>query len=163
MDNLGHKSPTKELENAAIAEILKETHKAAIRAEVGGPSGWTSKRKGLNKRFLSNTVINTVSENSRVNRKYKVPSLQVPISGSGGVKLPPSQKTVVKTTTIAKSHKISSTKKSHFNQCLKLFASAKKSEEKKKLEKLAIEKGDEKTVGGDGNDTPVGENLDTAW
>merc|ERR550519_3199647 len=158
MDNPGHRIPTKELENAAVAEILQDTQRAATRAEVGGPSGWTTKRKGLNKRFLKNTVINTVSENSRVNKKYKVPTLKVPVSG--GIQ-PPSQVTVVTTPTITKPHKVSSFKNSHFKQCLKLFANAKKSEEKKQLEELAIEKGDEKTVGGDVNDTPVGENLDT--
>jgi len=159
MDNPEHKAPSEQLENAAIEEILKETQKAATRAEIGGPSGWTSKRKGLNKRFLTNTVINTVSQNSRVDKKYKLPSLQIPIS-IPSTKVPPTI-TSVSTKTATKPHKITSIKNSHFKQCLKLYANNKKSEEKKQLEKIAIEKRDEKTV--DVNDTRVGEDLKTAW
>lgn len=160
MDNPEHKAPSEQLENAAIEEILKETQKAATRAEIGGPSGWTTKRKGLNKRFLTNTVINTVSQNSRVDKKYKLPSLQIPIS-IPSIKVPPTKTTSVSTKTATKPQKITSIKNSHFKQCLKLYANNKKSEEKKQLEKIAIEKRDEKTV--DVNDTRVGEDLKTAW
>jgi len=162
MDNPENKTASEQLEkNAAIDEILKETKKAATRAEIGGPSGWTSKRKILNKRFLNNTVINTVSQNCRVDKKYKLPSLQIPISVPSN-KPPPTITTSVSITPASKPQKIS-IKKSHFKQCLKLYANTKKSEEKKQLEKFEIEKRDEKTVGGDVNDTRVGEDLDTAW
>lgn len=170
MDNPENKTASEELENAAIEEILKETKKAATRAEIGGPSGWTTKRKGLNRRFVNNTVINTISQNSRVDRKhqgsagkYKLPTLHIPLSAPTRKALPtPPAKTT--TTAPPKPQNISSIKKSsHFKQCLKLYATTKQSQEKNQLEKLEIEKRDEKTAGGDVNDTRVGEDLDTAW
>lgn len=49
-----------------MEEILQETKRAAIRAEVAGASGWAKPyHKSFNKRFLNNTVLSTVSGNCR--------------------------------------------------------------------------------------------------
>lgn len=57
----------KGIEEKAVQEILKETKRAAARAEVGGPQSWRkpSQEKGVNKRFLNNTVLSTVYNNSK--------------------------------------------------------------------------------------------------
>merc|ERR1712179_334552 len=48
----------KELEEKAVEEIMKETTRAAARAEVGGTLSWRKpKHKGINKRFLNNTML----------------------------------------------------------------------------------------------------------
>jgi len=55
-----------ELKRRAVCEILEETKRAAIRADIGGSLGWAKPNHGgFNKRFLYNTVISTVSNNCR--------------------------------------------------------------------------------------------------
>jgi len=56
-----------ELKRRAVEEIFAETKRAAVRADIGGASGWLKpNHKGFNKRFLNNTVISAVSNNCRV-------------------------------------------------------------------------------------------------
>ena len=56
----------KELEKKAVEEIMKETNRAAARAEVGGSLSWRKpKNKGINKRFLNNTMLSTVIQNKK--------------------------------------------------------------------------------------------------
>jgi len=61
------------IEEKAVKEILKDTKRAAARAAVGGPQSWTKGNKGkdINKRFLNNTVLSTVYNNSK-DKKVKV-------------------------------------------------------------------------------------------
>jgi len=55
------------IKEKAVKEILKDTKRAAARAAVGGPQSWTKGNKGkdINKRFLNNTVLSTVYNNSK--------------------------------------------------------------------------------------------------
>jgi len=56
----------KELEKKAVDEIMIETNRAAARAEVGGSLSWRKpKNKGINKRFLNNTMLSTVIQNTK--------------------------------------------------------------------------------------------------
>merc|ERR1712179_517905 len=56
----------KELEEKAVEEIMKETTRAAARAEVGGTLSWRKpKHKGINKRFLNNTMLSTMIQNKK--------------------------------------------------------------------------------------------------
>jgi copper chaperone CopZ len=58
------------LEKKAVDEILKETSRAAVRAEVGGALSWTKpKHKGINKRFLNNTMFSTIIQNTKTNKQ----------------------------------------------------------------------------------------------
>ena len=58
-------SPNEDLQKKAVDEILKETNRAAARAEVGGSLSWTKPRhKGINKRFLNNTMLSTIIQNT---------------------------------------------------------------------------------------------------
>ena len=57
-------SPHEHLQKKAVDEILKETNRAAARAEVGGSLSWTKPRhKGINKRFLNNTMLSKNKQN----------------------------------------------------------------------------------------------------
>ncbi|KPI95156.1 hypothetical protein RR46_12160 [Papilio xuthus] len=52
------------LEKLAVEELLREAVQGAARAEIVGPSGWVkSAPQKSNKRFLVNTLRNTVSSN----------------------------------------------------------------------------------------------------
>ena len=45
---------------------MKETTRAAARAEVGGSLSWRKpKHRGINKRFLNNTMLSTVIQNKK--------------------------------------------------------------------------------------------------
>ena len=58
-----------DLEKKAVDEILKETSRAAARAEVGGSLSWRKpKHKGINKRFLNNTLLSTVIQNHKTSK-----------------------------------------------------------------------------------------------
>ena len=58
-------SEKEDLEKKAVDEILKETKRAASGAEVGGSLSWTKPRhNGINKRFLNNTMLSTVIQNT---------------------------------------------------------------------------------------------------
>jgi len=61
------------IEEKAVREILKDTKRAAARAAVGGPQSWTKGNTGkdINKRFLNNTLLSTVYNNSK-DKKVKV-------------------------------------------------------------------------------------------
>ncbi|KAG4076147.1 hypothetical protein HA402_011493 [Bradysia odoriphaga] len=61
------------LTKMAVAEILKETSKGAIRAEQVGPSGWLPcPLMKTNKRFLRNTIKSVISHNrSNINKPKK--------------------------------------------------------------------------------------------
>lgn len=66
-----------ELEQVAVEQLLKETTKAAARAEVGGSLAWGRGNKpGVNRRFLNNTVLSTVY----LNRKAGVTQVQPNLS-----------------------------------------------------------------------------------
>jgi len=56
-----------ELRAVAEREILAETRRAAVRAEVRGPQGWRRPQLGqVNKRFLQNTLVSSlVQDKSR--------------------------------------------------------------------------------------------------
>jgi len=57
-----------ELKRRAIDEIVAETARAAVRAEVG-VGGWLKpSHRGLNKRFLNNTLVSTISSNCRLDK-----------------------------------------------------------------------------------------------
>ena len=57
-------SPHEDLQKKAVDEILKETNRAAARAEVVGSLSWTKPRhKGINKRFLNNTMLSKNKQN----------------------------------------------------------------------------------------------------
>merc|ERR1712013_876897 len=63
---MGKTQKEKELEKKAVEEIMKETNRAAARAEVGGSLSWRKpKNKGINKRFLNNTMLSTVIQNKK--------------------------------------------------------------------------------------------------
>ena len=67
---MGPGSQNEDLEKKAVEEILKETNRAAARAEVGGSLSWTKPRhKGIQKRFLNNTMLSTVIQNTKNNKK----------------------------------------------------------------------------------------------
>ncbi|XP_066555074.1 protein POLR1D isoform X2 [Amia ocellicauda] len=52
----------KDLERRAVEELLNEAKRGKIRAETMGPAGWMKcPLRGANKRFLMNTLRNTVS------------------------------------------------------------------------------------------------------
>ena len=62
-------SPKKDLKQIAVEEIIKETSRAAARAEVGGSLSWTKPRhRGINKRFLNNTMLSTVIQNTKTSK-----------------------------------------------------------------------------------------------
>ncbi|XP_072939112.1 protein POLR1D-like [Epargyreus clarus] len=56
----------KALEKLAVDELIQEAVQGAIRAEQQGPSGWIKAKPQpkTNKRFLVNTLRNTVSSNN---------------------------------------------------------------------------------------------------
>ena len=63
-------SQNEDLEKKAVDEILKETNRAATRAEAGESLSWTKpKHKGINKRFLNNTMLRTVIQNTKMNKQ----------------------------------------------------------------------------------------------
>jgi len=58
------------IEDKAVTEILKDTKRAAARAAAGGPQSWRGGQgKEVNKRFLNNTVLSTVYNNSKEKKK----------------------------------------------------------------------------------------------
>eukprot|EP00092_Neocalanus_flemingeri_P009328 GFUD01010035.1.p1 GENE.GFUD01010035.1~~GFUD01010035.1.p1 ORF type:complete len:158 (+),score=62.82 GFUD01010035.1:50-523(+) len=64
----------KNLKQVAVEEILKETSRAAARAEVGGSLSWTKpKHKGVNKRFLNNTLLSAVIQNTKSSLASTIP------------------------------------------------------------------------------------------
>ena len=63
-------SQNEDLEKKAVDEILKETNRAATRAEAGGSLSWTKpKHKGIKKRFLNNTMLSTIIQNTKTNHQ----------------------------------------------------------------------------------------------
>lgn len=58
----------------AIDEILRETVRGAVRAEIVGPSGWQPQcpLRKLNKRFLNNTIKSVMCHNKRTTNKKKL-------------------------------------------------------------------------------------------
>lgn len=58
----------------AIAEICRDTEKAAKLAEEIGPSAWRIKRTTTNKRFLSNTMRSVLNHNERTTHKHATQS-----------------------------------------------------------------------------------------
>ncbi|KAL1006507.1 hypothetical protein UPYG_G00073230 [Umbra pygmaea] len=58
-----------ELEKRAVAELLKETSRARIRAETMGPAGWMKcPLHSTNKRFLLNTLRSTIPQQRTAGR-----------------------------------------------------------------------------------------------
>lgn len=57
----------------AAEELVKEAAKAKARADVGGPSEWKIKPKRVNIRFMTNSILQTESQNRRktTNRNSK--------------------------------------------------------------------------------------------
>ena len=79
-------SQNEDLEKKAVDEILKETNRAATRAEAGGSLSWTKpKHKGINKRFLNNTMLSTIIQNTKTN-KQNLSTTTVPHSASQKIK-----------------------------------------------------------------------------
>ena len=71
-------SPNEDLQKKAVDEILKETNRAAARAKVGGSLSWTKPRhKGINKRFLNNTMLSTVIQNTKKTSRTCPPLLLI--------------------------------------------------------------------------------------
>jgi len=55
------------LKEEAITELMKETKRAAARAEIGGSLAWSKpKQASINKRFLNKTLIGNVIQNNIV-------------------------------------------------------------------------------------------------
>jgi len=55
------------LKEEAISELMKETKRAAARAEIGGSLAWSKpKQASINKRFLNKTLIGNVIQNNIV-------------------------------------------------------------------------------------------------
>jgi len=63
----------KDLKDKAVEEIIKDTKRAAVRAEIGGPQSWKKGSSGnaINKRFLNNTILGTVIGNNKSSRHLK--------------------------------------------------------------------------------------------
>merc|ERR1712098_692929 len=69
-----------ELEKKAVEEIMKETSRAAVRAEVGGSLSWRKpKHKGVNKRFLNNTMLSTMIQNKKTAKQSMDISVSNPL------------------------------------------------------------------------------------
>lgn len=61
-----------ELERKAIEELLKEAKRGKTRAETMGPMGWMKcPLAGTNKRFLINTIKNTLPSHKEQDREQK--------------------------------------------------------------------------------------------
>ncbi|XP_070263532.1 protein POLR1D-like [Myotis yumanensis] len=61
-----------ELERKAIEELLKEAKRGKTRAETMGPMGWMKcPLAGTNKRFLINTIKNTLSSQKEQDHEQK--------------------------------------------------------------------------------------------
>lgn len=58
----------------AVAEICRDTEKAAKLAEEIGPSAWRSKTTKTNKRFLANTMRSVLNHNERTTNKHVIQS-----------------------------------------------------------------------------------------
>ena len=96
-----------------------------------------SKTFSFFRRFLNNTVITTLSQNSRVDKRYRVtpPTVRIPATTSvknpvDSSETPPPGPTASRKLAGDKP-KPSSKNSSRFKQCLKLFAESKKAEQKK--------------------------------
>lgn len=62
----------KDLEQLAREELLRDTKRAAVRAELVGAHGWAKPTKPrTNKRFLNTMMINTVHSSSLIGNKQK--------------------------------------------------------------------------------------------
>ncbi|RZF42403.1 hypothetical protein LSTR_LSTR004211 [Laodelphax striatellus] len=60
------------LKRLAEAELLKEAKAGAARAEVSGPTGWKKcTLRPTNKRFLQNTILQTIASNKTNRSKIK--------------------------------------------------------------------------------------------
>merc|ERR1712098_174714 len=60
------------LKEKAIAELLKDTKRAAARAEIGGSLAWSKPNQAsINKRFLNKTLIGNVIQNNIVMKTDK--------------------------------------------------------------------------------------------
>ena len=121
-----------DLEKRAVEEILAEIKRAATRAEVGGSLSWAKpKRKGVNKRFLNNTVLSSVIQNSR--------SRKVPTSFSIPPKFQPNNADEPRTQNLTnKSANLNPMKKrvtvSHKSRFKAYLSASKKGKEKAELE-----------------------------
>ncbi|XP_014342119.1 protein POLR1D-like [Latimeria chalumnae] len=65
-----------ELERKAVEELLREAKRGKVRAETMGPMGWMKcPLRGANKRFLINTIRNTLplskQQDKKQNHDYK--------------------------------------------------------------------------------------------
>lgn len=58
----------------AVAEICRDTEKAAKLAEEIGPSAWRRKTTKTNKRFLANTMRSVLNHNERTTNKHATKS-----------------------------------------------------------------------------------------
>lgn len=58
----------------AVAEICRDTEKAAKLAEEIGPSVWLQKTTKTNKRFLANTMRSVLNHNERTKEKHATQS-----------------------------------------------------------------------------------------
>ena len=75
----------------AVEEIIKDTKRGAVRAEVSGAYGWKSAPK-INSRLFGNTLSQVIQTNKRIDKR------RVPLKYSSKAKCPGSKKTKVGST-----------------------------------------------------------------